>query len=277
MKSNNTHKFGGKWTTLKLNALASYLSGYALALSNQTWCNRVYIDAFSGTGQCDITSDDGERQIDGSAKIALETKPSFHSLFFIDKKKQHTKALLELCHGYADQHTSVINEDANVAIPKILNNLKSNDRGVIFIDPYGMNFNWNTLVTVSKSKLDVWYLFPLSGLFRNSTVVEANLEKEKDEAVTRLLGDEQWKDKIYKLSPTLDLFGDASRERGDWTELRDYATERLQTIFPLVLEPRIIYNDSNIPKFALYFAMSNTSVKAHAVAKKIAGHILTSG
>ncbi|EUJ10547.1 hypothetical protein Meth11DRAFT_1371 [Methylophilaceae bacterium 11] len=277
MKSNNTHKFGGNWTTLKLNALAAYLSGYASALSGQAWCNRVYIDAFSGTGHCDITSEDGEKQIDGSAKIALDTKPNFHNLFFIDKKKKHTKALQALCNQYTDQQTSVIYEDANHAIPKILNNLRPNDRGVIFIDPYGMDFNWNTLVAVSKSKLDVWYLFPLSGFFRNSTVIEANLEKEKDEAVTRLLGDDNWREKIYKFSPTLDLFGDASRQRGDWTELRDFATDRLKSIFPLVLEPRIIFNDSNIPKFALYFAMSNESKKAHAVAKNIAGHILTTG
>jgi three-Cys-motif partner protein len=277
MKTNNTHKFGGDWTSLKLKALEGYLTAYSTALSKQTWCNRVYIDAFSGTGQCEITSASGQIQIDGSAKIALDTKPNFHSLYFIDKKMKHTKALQQLCNNYPEQNTKVIYEDANIAIPQILNAIKSNERGVIFIDPYGMNFNWDTLSKVAKSNFDVWYLFPLSGFFRNATVVEASLEQEKDDAITRLLGDKDWKEAIYKPPPTLDLFGDNSRERGDWKDLSNYATQRLKTIFPLVLEPRIIYNDREIPKFALYFAMSNENKKAQALAKKIADYILDTG
>lgn len=274
--SDKTHEFGGDWTSLKLAALEGYLKSFTTALLNQKWCKGlVYIDAFSGTGQCDITTSDGvKKQIDGSAKIALDTTPPFNELHFVDLKKKHTKALKELCANYPQKDCTVHYEDSNVIIPQILGKLSKNHRGVMFIDPYGMHFNWDTLTAVASSgTFDVWYLFPLSGFFRNATKSEADMELDKDEAIKRLLGDDNWKDALYRLPVIRDMFDDDSRERGDWKELRDYATKRLKEIFPMVLEPRIIYANK-IPKFALYFAVGNKSPQAQAVAKKIADHIL---
>ena len=277
-KSDKTHEFGGDWTSLKLAALEGYLQAFSTALSNQTWCKGlVYIDAFSGTGQCDITTTDGEiKQIDGSAKIALDTTPIFNHVYLIDIKKKHIKALQALRLNYPSRHCEIHYEDSNVIVPEILNKLSKNHRGVIFVDPYGMHFNWDTLSKVAASEIfDVWYLFPLSGFFRNATKSEADMELVKDEAIKRLLGDPNWKESLYRAPVIKDMFDVDPRERGDWKELRDYATNRLKEIFPLVLEPRIIYTNKNkIPKFALYFAVGNKSYQAQNVAKKIANHIL---
>ena len=278
IKINKTHEFGGDWTSLKLKAIESYLAAFSSALSNQSWCKRVYIDAFSGTGQCDITSENGTLQIDGSAKIALDTNPNFHELHFIDKKKKHAKALKELCANYPNQNCEIYCDDSNTIVPSILNKLGRNHRGVLFIDPYGMNFDWDTLSKIAAcEKLDVWYLFPLSGFFRNAALSEADIEDTKDKAITRLLGDPNWSKVVYKVPAIQDMFNDMPKERVDWKELCEYATQRLKTIFPMVLAPRIIYTKNNIPKFALYFAISNKSPKAQTVAKKIANHILTTG
>lgn len=277
IKNNKTHEFGGDWTSLKLAALDGYLKAFTTALLNQTWCKGlVYIDAFSGTGQCDITTSDGSRkQIDGSAKIALDTTPIFDELHFIDIKKKHIRALESLCKNYSNRNCSLHYEDANLIVPQILSKLSKNHRGVIFVDPYGMHFNWDTLSKVASSEIfDVWYLFPLSGFFRNATISEADVEANKDEAVQRLLGDANWKNALYKEPAIKDMFDIDPRERGDWKDLCDYATGRLKEIFPEVLEPRIIYTANNIPKFALYFAVSNKNKSAQGLAKKIANHIL---
>lgn len=276
-KIDKTHEFGGDWTSLKLAALEGYLNAFTSALLNQKWCKGlVYIDAFSGTGQCDITTSDGiTKQIDGSAKIALDTMPAFDELHFIDTKKKHTNALKDLCSNYPDRKCTVYYEDSNLIIPQLLGKLTKNHRGVIFVDPYGMHFNWETLSKVAASgTFDVWYLFPLSGFFRNATKSEDDMEVAKDEAIKRLLGDPNWRDALYKPPVIQDMFDVDPRERGDWKELRDYVTNRLKKIFPMVLEPRIIYTTNKIPKFALYFAIGNPSPQAGAVAKKIADHIL---
>ena len=43
------HAFGGAWTERKLSVVRRYLENYAQALKNQSF-ERIYIDAFAGTG-----------------------------------------------------------------------------------------------------------------------------------------------------------------------------------------------------------------------------------
>jgi len=68
------HSFGGPWTMIKLDLLARYLEFFSTALqhrpSPEQPFTRIYIDAFAGTGECDINMGDGLRStIAGSAKI----------------------------------------------------------------------------------------------------------------------------------------------------------------------------------------------------------------
>ena len=50
--SEGEHRFGGAWTDRKLEVLAGYLASYTAALKN-TIFEKVYIDAFAGTGYRD--------------------------------------------------------------------------------------------------------------------------------------------------------------------------------------------------------------------------------
>jgi three-Cys-motif partner protein len=45
----STHSFGGVWTERKLSVVRRYLERYAQALKDQPF-QRIYIDAFAGTG-----------------------------------------------------------------------------------------------------------------------------------------------------------------------------------------------------------------------------------
>ena len=68
--SEDQHSFGGVWTRIKLEALEKYLVAFNTALSKQSF-TRLYIDAFAGTGRCDIKVDGEKKSIDGSARRAL--------------------------------------------------------------------------------------------------------------------------------------------------------------------------------------------------------------
>lgn len=134
------HRFGGAWTADKLEVLKEYLDFYTKALKNQKF-RLVYIDSFAGTGRCEISlGPTGERVIDGSAKIALDNDPPFHQYHFIEKKRKHAAALAELIAGHRNGDRATLGErSAADLLPMLLlgHNWKST-RGVLFLDPYGL-------------------------------------------------------------------------------------------------------------------------------------------
>lgn len=68
-----THRFGGDWTTAKLDVIARYLASYTTALKDQPSKEhpfvKGYIDAFAGTGYRDARRDD--RSDDASQALLL--------------------------------------------------------------------------------------------------------------------------------------------------------------------------------------------------------------
>src|SRR5881227_2645474 len=90
------HRFGGDWTTTKLQILERYLEAYTTALKKQPF-KTAYIDAFAGTGYRNLrqTNEDPTLQfpdlaeeapqslLEGSARVALRVVPRFHRYIFI--------------------------------------------------------------------------------------------------------------------------------------------------------------------------------------------------
>ncbi|MDR1351244.1 MAG: three-Cys-motif partner protein TcmP [Zoogloeaceae bacterium] len=281
---NNTHVFGGEWTRTKLEALRKYLAAYTTALKNQNF-RLLYIDAFAGTGFCDINGAAGEgEQIKGSATLALEIVPTFDKFFFVDLKKTHTAALRGLKASHPEKNIEVIRSDANAALTAICRQIDRNrERAVIFIDPYGMDVEWKTLQAVAATRAtDLWYLFPLSGLYRNAAKSAEALDEGKTRAITRILGTDVWRTEFYRPNPQASLFGETEGDVRDATPqaMLDFVSGRLKTIFPHVSAPTILYLDGSsrtprgAPLFALYFAVANPSPQARGIAANIANHIL---
>jgi three-Cys-motif partner protein len=106
-KSRRTHRFGGDWTTAKLEVIARYLESYTTALKGKPSTEhpfvKGYVDAFAGTGYRDARRDDrtadasqalllpdlagAEPQalLDGSTRLALKTEPRFDRYIFIER------------------------------------------------------------------------------------------------------------------------------------------------------------------------------------------------
>ena len=97
MRSANT-SFGGPWTEEKLAILKKYLDAYTTALKNQPF-RLIYIDAFAGTGEVELTSaDEGKKEfIEGSARIAVDVddKP-FDEYIFVEKDQDRCMQLNSL-------------------------------------------------------------------------------------------------------------------------------------------------------------------------------------
>jgi three-Cys-motif partner protein len=191
---NDQHLFGGSWTRIKLEALEKYLKAFNIALSRQTF-TRIYIDGFAGTGRCDIKQATGKASVEGSARRALLAEPGFHKFCFIELDTKKIKALELLKEEHPDKSIEIIQGDANLALKKVCNEYNwKNTRAVLFLDPYGLQVEWSTLEQIAETKaIDIWYLFPLAGLYRQMAKNAKALDADKENAITRIVGTDEWK------------------------------------------------------------------------------------
>lgn len=271
-------KFGGPWTVEKLNILSDYLDFYVQALKNQPF-NLIYIDAFAGTGKIKIGDEDDFVEIDGSAKLALDSKISFDKYYFIEKKKSFAKELNQLITDeYSDKKSiiEVINDDCNNALRKLCDSIDwSQNRAVLFLDPYATAVNWETLRIIASTKsIDVWYLFPYSAANR-MLKINGEIDESWKAKLISIFGSNDWENELYNEDPQINLFGDSHVVKSNQKEaLKNYIEKRLNAIFPYVSKKsRILCNKNNSPLFLFCFAVSNDSPKAWGLAAKVANHI----
>lgn len=286
------HEFGGLSTDLKLSIVEKYLKAYTTALRGK-FQNLWYVDAFAGTGyrtvkhaavENSVFGDDRPEWVEqrrGSAVIALQTAPAFDRLIFIEKKPAHCAAIEKLMAENPTRDITLDKNDANISIQKnVAWDGWNSTRAVMFLDPYGLSVDWETLVAIAGTKaIDVWYLVSLAGLFRQAAHDPEKLDDAKRSALTRMLGTDEWERSWYPETLEVDIFGDVVRNKrrsADVTAMESFVGERLRTIFPKVLPPYRLRNERGAPMFALFFAISNPEPKAIGLATSIAGHILKS-
>jgi three-Cys-motif partner protein len=283
----DANQFGGAWTSIKLEVLEKYLAAYGSALaqkpSAQNPFRRIYIDAFAGSGRCEVkSSKTATRVIDGSARRALALSTTFHQYVFIELDARKVRALETLQSEYSAQSIRIVQGDANDALTDICTSINwRSSRAVLFLDPFGMEVDWLTLETIAQTKaIDVWYLFPLAGAFRQAAKDMNDIDSDKARALTRVFGTSAWREALYSEAKQGDMFAttvDLTRDAG-WQPLLDFAINRLKSIFPGVSQPRLLRQngEKGAPLFAMCFVCSNPSDRANALAMKLAGDILKS-
>src|SRR5471032_2010466 len=279
------HSFGGPWTMIKLDLLARYLEFFSTALqhrpSPEQPFTRIYIDAFAGTGECDINMGDGLRStIAGSAKIALNTAPAFDRLHLIDFNPKHVAELRGLVASPGDiDRVSIYHQDANEALNEIIQKTQwRSTRGVLFLDPYGMTVRWDTLQKVAATKeLDVWYLFPLSAVYRQAAIDFNKVDEGKAAALDNVLGTTEWRTAFYTDSHQESFLEDgksSARRTAGPAEITSFVHARLCEIFKgWVSAPILLPERGGPPMFALFFAVSNPAEPAVKLSKKAADHL----
>ncbi len=169
------HAFGGDWTSTKLDILAKYLKAYTTALKDKPTADRpfkkAYIDAFAGTGYRTMADDDDstaganltfpdladaapQELLDGSARLALKIDPQFDRYIFIERNKDRVQQLEQLKTEFSElaPRITVQKGEANKEIRKLCEKNWSSHRAVLFLDPYGMQVEWNTIAAIAKTK-----------------------------------------------------------------------------------------------------------------------------
>ncbi len=293
------HRFGGSWTDIKLRLLSGYLAAYTTALKDKPSPERPfvkgYIDAFAGTGYRltgsearkdqplfpDLAADEPQALLDGSARLALKIKTPFDKYIFIEKDGERCRTLEGLREEFPDlaARIDVRQGDANDEIQKICNkkNWRSH-RAVIFLDPYGMQVEWETIKAIAATEaIDLWLLFPL-GIGANRLLTRSGQIPEGwRRRLDLLLGTQDWYESLYEVTESAQggLFGPPAEQilKKPVDVIGRYFNERLKSIFAgVVNEPVALRNSANCPLYLLCFAAAN--VKGAPIAIRIANDLM---
>jgi three-Cys-motif partner protein len=249
----------GPWSEDKLQLLGKYLHAYTVIMRGQEWCRNGYhyIDAFAGIGS--PRARDEERYIDGSPRVALSIQHPFHSYTFIEKDPWRVQRLQELRAEFPERDIRIREGDCNRIITTEITphiRYKHFNRGLIFLDPFGMDTEWSTIEQIAETKaLEIFLNFPVMAL--NRTVLPNDpsaLTETQIERMNRFWGSTKWRDDIYEEVPT--LFGSIEMKirRTTGKRLGQLFKRRLQKVFPYVTDPLVMTNSKNAPLYCLIFA-----------------------
>ncbi|MCF8178701.1 MAG: three-Cys-motif partner protein TcmP [Sulfuritalea sp.] len=296
------HHFGSDgWTESKLAALENYLKAYRLIFTKNPGAQHlrtIYVDAFAGTGsrveglqstentnQSALFDDEPAMSLPdeyrrGSARIALELESPFDEYIFVDKNPDHVSELKRMidtdfpnlasrCRVWREDGCEILRELCTHRVWK-------NQRAVVFLDPYGMNVEWQVLEWVANTRaIDLWLLFPL-GMGANRLLKRDGLPNSGfANKLTRVFGTTDWS-KFYQKPATGDLFADSPAAQFKQTSFEDignFYLTRLSTIFSGVApRTKVLTNSRGNPMYLLVFASGNP--KGAKTAIKIADYLM---
>jgi len=163
------NKFGGNWTEAKIEILIEYGKAY-LSIMNIyakkfNW-KLMYFDGFAGSGFIKRGKEENEKIIIGAAKriLELDDPRAFDEYYFVEKEENNFLQLSNLKAEYSNKIIHIVQDDCNEKIQRMGKFLESNRgksyRVLTYIDPCGMQLNWDSLVALKTAKVDAWILVP---------------------------------------------------------------------------------------------------------------------
>jgi len=253
----------------------------------------VYVDAFAGSGIRSsgdheagsqggfLFEDDGDalRFMKGSARVALEIEPPFHRYLFIEKDPVFATELENLRSDFSNlaDRIEIRNGDANTVLVEWIERTSwQGQRAVVFLDPYGMQVEWQTIEAIARTKaIDLWLLFPLGQGVNRLLTRDGPPPQAWADRLTTMFGTDSWRDAFYRPSDQLELFSDEPQleKSASFDSIMQFFLDRLDSVFASVApNPLVLRNSRNNPIFLLYFAAANE--KGAPTAVRIAKSLL---
>lgn len=252
----------GYWSEVKLDIIREYCSAYSRILSKQSGLLHVYVDAFSGAG---LHERKGSKELlPGSPLNALKIEPPFKRYFLIDldeRKVSHLRQQVRQAE-HADS-VEILNGDCNLLLlTQVFPQIRYEDfrRGLVVLDPYGMQLDWPVMETAGKSRaIEIFLNFPIMDMNRNA--LWRNPEAVSEAGIARMTsfwGDDSWRQIAYK--KRRGLFEDISEKQDNEAVVQAFA-KRLRDVagFKFVAEPMPMRNTRGAVVYYLFFAGPNAT------------------
>jgi len=206
------NKFGGPWTEDKIDIFIKYLNAYLTIMAKQNF-KLIYFDGFAGSGE--IESENYNTLIEGVVHkvLGIEHIKKFDIYYLVEINSKKAKVLNNLKNEKFPNIKNVhISEgDCNVKLKGLANYLKKNKnyRTLAFIDPYGLEVNWDSLLVFENLGVDMWILIPTGGVNR-MLKKDGNIKDSWLKKLSLFLGisEEEIKSYFYKSEEINTLFGE---------------------------------------------------------------------
>ena len=283
MGDSEGHLDVGPWAREKLDCLRKYLQAYTTILAKQQFKGYFYIDAFAGPGTLKVreeqatdptqqsllelsehlVNDVGETQyINGSPHVALKTNPPFTHYVFVELDEQRVRQLeaLKAEHEAPDRKVLIRKADCNAYLRKILQRTRGqwqHWRGVIFLDPFGMQVSWDTIVEIAETKaIEIFINFPVGMAIQRLLKRSGEFTQAQRDKLDQYFGTGEWYDLLYQQQS--DLFGeDRTKIQNSSDVLVKWYRGRLKEVFGHVSSAREICSTQGHPLYYLIFAGPN--------------------
>lgn len=278
------NEFGGDWTQNKIEIIVEYAKAYLnimnIHASKYNW-KLLYFDGFAGSGFIIKGKNENQKLIVGAAKRILEIEDPrpFDLFYFVEKDETNANHLEENTKTiFPEKNIHIVKQDCNEKI-KSMSQFLSTPNGkkykvLAYIDPCGMQLNWNSLQTLQKLSIDVWILVPTGMGVNRLLKKDSNISDAWVSKLEIFLGmsKEDILSYFYKQKVNYTLFGEetvVSKEDKAIEKSAELYKERLESLFNFVTEPYILKNKANSVMFHFFMASNNKA------AVKIANQIIT--
>ena len=290
------HAWGGAWTEEKLNSFEKYVKAYLTIMNKyreQYGWKLIYFDGFAGSGSRtesfqevdsplmkDLFDDNvlSPQELNiykGSAERVLSIpQRGFDYYYFIDKDPESSIRLHEHLSKFQNDHVLVYrNSDANHQVKILAEAMKKDNRyaSLVFLDPFGMQVNWDSIKKLQNTRTDLWILIP-TGVIVNRLLDRKGKLEHIDKLKTFFgKGEEFLRNYFYTTNTERTLFGDVEiiqKVEMPIQKIAELYISQLKTVFKHVTEkPQVLYNTRNTPIF--HFACASNNPTAIKIAEQI--------
>lgn len=268
------NKFGGDWTKLKIEMLVEYARAYLTIMNQYPRFSLIYFDGFAGTGFIEREKDGDTQIIVGAARRIIELEHpntdgkarTFDLYYFVEKDKGKAQKLEENIKDLVaiGKRALVVKDDCNIRLKSLAEYLRRPEnkyqRVLVYIDPFGMQLEWDSIEKLKGLGVDMWILVPtgigVNRMLRKDgqiddtwlTRLEKFLGMKKDEIL----------DHFYQ--PSVGLFPDLlDKEAEAGKKAGELYRKRLQTVFKHVSPGHEIRNANNSLMFHFLLASNNSA------------------
>lgn len=181
----------GRWSKRKYHFLANYLDMFSTGMKNK-WPQRHYVDLFSGAGLARVREQD--EILVGSPLIAARVKDPFTKLHLCEADTKKFEALqARLGREPLTTPPQLVHGDANQCIDEIIADIPQKGAlTLVFADPYGLHFDFETVRKLAARKCDLIVLLAdnMDALRNWSAYYQHNPNSNLD----RFMGEPGWRD-----------------------------------------------------------------------------------
>lgn len=276
--------WGGPWTEKKLNAFSKYVWSYLTIMKKFPYWKTIYFDGFAGSGsrsnndsdilaQLQITQEE-ERVYQGAAEriVSLDSDHAFDYYYFVDTNEDSLQKLenhLKTIDASEGKQLVFRSGNANEQLLKLSKSLKSKDpmyAALVFLDPFGMHIDWDSIASLKGTRSDVWILVPTGVIVNRLLDKRGELKFSKKLTSFFGLSEEEIRNHFYSKEVTPTLFGEeeiVTKVMKPVEKISQLYIQRLKTVWEHVTEiPLRLDNTRGVPIFHFVFASNNnTGVK----------------